>query len=92
MADEKRISITKLLLTGILRPELVLYSPATAASKLGVAEGHVFRLVNAGHLERVVITDERGVEIGRGITQDSVMAYRKAEGRRRQKPLPLTGH
>ncbi len=88
MAD-KRISMPKLLLTGPLSPENLLYSPATAAEKLGVAEKYVFRLINAGHLERVVITDQKDREIGRGITYDSVDAYLKKERKRRQRTLGL---
>lgn len=76
---EKTMSVTKLMLTGIARPELVFCSAATAAEYLGVHEKHVFRLVTAGHLERIHIVDNKGREVGVGIIQESVEAYRARE-------------
>ena len=88
MAD-KKVKLHTLMITGIARPELLLHSPATAAEKLGVHEKYIYRLVNEGHLERLVITDAKGVAIGSGITYDSVTAYSKRERKRRQRELPL---
>ena len=88
MAD-KRISMPKLMIQGLLRPEWLLHSAGTAAQILDIHENYVYRLVNEGHLERVVIVDQKGREIGRGITYDSVAAYSKRARKTRQRTLPL---
>lgn len=88
MAD-KRVKQARMMITGIFGPEFLLLAPTSAAERIGVNEKYVFDLVNKGHLERLVITDTKGREIGRGITIDSVDAYLKRERKRRQRELPL---
>lgn len=64
-----------------------LVTPATAAEMLEIHEKHVFRLVRDGHLERREIIDRKGRTLAIGISEDSVLAYRKSQRRKRQLDL-----
>lgn len=93
MADVK-VKMTKLMLTGPLRPELLCLAMKSAAAEIGVNQKYMFELIKKNELTRVTILDGRGEEIGVGITVDSVDEYRRRYGikRRRsrmQHALPL---
>lgn len=84
---ERRIKVMSLMLTGPLRPELLFCSIATAAEYLEVSERHLLKLCSEGKLERVRLVDRKDVEIGVGVLEDSLKAYRKRHQTKRQLDL-----
>ena len=73
---EKKVSVVKLMLTGLATPELVFCTAATAAEILKVNEKYVFHLLRDGELERIRLVDRKGREVAVGILEDSIRAYR----------------
>jgi len=79
---ERRIKVMHLMLTGPLRPELLFCSIATAAKYLDVTERHLLKLASEGKVERIRIVDRADVEVGVGILEDSLKAYKKHQAQR----------
>jgi hypothetical protein len=85
----RKVKLVQYALRGWFADELLFVTIESAAEMLDVHVKYVPELIKQGHLAVIELTDTKGRLLARGVTEDSIRAYRTRQPARRKKQLDL---